>query len=285
MEVNAVTAALPALLGNLLGIGFPILLYKNILKQKYEEEWQFSTHGKIKYWSWLGTFASLFLSLTPTFSELLFVAMNESQIRFETIYRSSLLLVGYNFLVWVIGGFLLLVISDRKNNQIEIQIEKPIRKQKSKFSEYLMWGLMILFIAFLVNYLFNVMDEMNAKKRTAEAERIEKEEENKIIKYALVSCNLVDKNEMIENSQLQEINVNFKKEKITLIKNSSEIIIYESCIFYEEEKICRSWGDKKTTRIKFNPKQNVFTYEVFAENDDAEKESESKLVCITKPSK
>jgi hypothetical protein len=89
MEVNALTASLPALLGNVIGICIPLLIYKNTLKKKYEEEWRYSTHGKIKYWCWIGTLGSLFFSLTPTFNELLFVAMNESQIRYETIYRRN----------------------------------------------------------------------------------------------------------------------------------------------------------------------------------------------------
>ena len=152
-----------------------------------------------------------------------------------------------------------------------------------KVEKYFLWILLLGLVVFLVNYLFSLMDEINVKKRIAETAYIEKEA-NKLIKYALVDCNLVDKNELTENNQLQEINVGYKKEKIELVKNSNERIVYESCIFNDEEKTCRSWDIKKT-KIRFNPKQNVFTFEIFEVNDEIEKESESKIVCITKPQK
>jgi hypothetical protein len=142
---------------------------------------------------------------------------------------------------------------------------------------------MIAVIVYLINYLFGTLDEINAKKKIEVQANIEVKE-NKSNKYALVDCNLVDKNELTENYQLQEINVSYKKEEIELIKNTNEKFLFQSCIFIEEEKTCRSWNLKKT-RIRFNPKQNVFSYEIFEVNDEAEKESEIKLVCVTKPQK
>lgn len=122
MAVDLMTAALPAALGIAAGFGLAILIFKKTISKKYGEARKSSRHASISYWCGVIALIAIANGLAGIFNELLFVLVNDSQIKSENIYKGAVGILIFPLIMLLFAFFLRTIFKD-KASSTEITIK------------------------------------------------------------------------------------------------------------------------------------------------------------------
>jgi hypothetical protein len=119
MSVNATLAAVPAILGTVLGGGLAYIFFKYSIQEHFGEAKKYSTHAKIKYWCGVLAFIAIAQGFMSIFNELLFVLMNESRVKEDNIFKAIVTIIAFPVIMFIVQFVLSLTF---KNSDTSTQV-------------------------------------------------------------------------------------------------------------------------------------------------------------------
>jgi len=124
LDLNLTNAALPAILGTVVGFVSATYLFNTLIGKKYGTSKAYSKHAKIIYWCGLLAFICIGMGLTTITSELAYSVFNGKETKGDNLAKGLLQATVFPFIFFVAAFILNKIINDEAAIANELENEK-----------------------------------------------------------------------------------------------------------------------------------------------------------------
>jgi hypothetical protein len=118
MATDLMMAAVPAVIAPIIGYGLAIIIFKKTVALKYSATRKLSTGANINYWCGAVAFLEVAQGFAVILNEILYVLLNDSQIKVDNIFKGIVLFLVFPFIIFLFTLLLRTLFKD-KNYKIK----------------------------------------------------------------------------------------------------------------------------------------------------------------------